>query len=324
MNRTRKIALALSLMSGVFGVSAVQAQPTSAMADSFLDYDGDGKADPVIVRNVGGGPSGAIGWWIRNSGTGSATYTQWGIATDYFVGGDYDGDGKADVAIWRSGAQGEFWIQQSSDGGLLRIPFGTTGDNPTVVGDFDGDGKTDPAIFRSSTGTWWVRKSTNGAITAVQWGAVSNTFPAPIDHDGDGMADYSVQINGLFWTLKSSNGSVAIERIGTATSLVTPGDWDDDMTSDIAVVQSEGGQLAHYYLSTANPGQSVYASRRAWGVSATDFTSQADYDGDGETDTAVWRPGAPGAFWLLQSTNGFAYVPFGASGDYPVANYNVH
>jgi len=64
-----------------------------------------------------------------------------------------------------------------------------------------------------------------------------------------------------------------------------------------------------------------------FGNSATDFLSQGDYDGDGKTDIGVWRssstPGAS-AFWALGSTSGAFALPFGQSGDYPVANYNHH
>lgn len=324
MSRTRDIAMAVCLLSGVVGVSAASAQPTRALTDSFLDYDGDGKVDPVIVRNVGGGPSGAVGWWIRNSSNGSATYTQWGIASDTFVGGDFDGDGKADVAIWRPGAQAEFWVRQSSNGGTLRIPFGTTGDDPTVLNDFDDDGISDAAIYRPSDSTWWVRRSSNGAITSVKWGAVGSTFPASGDYDGDGKSDYTAQIGNLFWTLRSSDNGASIRQFGTPTDSITPGDWDNDGKTDLSVSRASGGQLVHFHVASSNPNQNVYATYQAWGASATDFRAQGDYDGDGQTDNVVYRAGSTGYFWLLQSTNGVAVFPFGTSGDYPVANYNVH
>ena len=44
---------------------------------------------------------------------------------------DYDGDGLADVAVYRA-TSGEWLIRRSTDGGLTRIPWGapTLGDIP--------------------------------------------------------------------------------------------------------------------------------------------------------------------------------------------------
>ena len=65
-----------------------------------------------------------------------------------------------------------------------------------------------------------------------------------------------------------------------------------------------------------------------FGLSATDFPTQGDYDGDGKTDIAVWRPNADPAqnfFYSLNSSNGAARIfELGQQGDYPVANYNSH
>jgi hypothetical protein len=49
------------------------------------------------------------------SSTNYTTYfsQQWGLATDRLVPGDYDGDGKTDVAIFRP-STGTWWILKSS------------------------------------------------------------------------------------------------------------------------------------------------------------------------------------------------------------------
>ena len=75
------------------------------------------------------------------------------MAGDIPVPGDYDGDGKTDVAVFRP-STGTWFVRQSSNGKWVGFNWGSAGDIP-VVGDFDGDGRADYAVFRPSTGTWY-------------------------------------------------------------------------------------------------------------------------------------------------------------------------
>ncbi|MBK7706598.1 MAG: FG-GAP repeat protein [Acidobacteria bacterium] len=60
---------------------------------------GDGKADAGIFR-----PSNAT-WYVSKSSSGT-TIQQFGLSTDIPAVADYDGDGKADIAIYRSVSAG--------------------------------------------------------------------------------------------------------------------------------------------------------------------------------------------------------------------------
>jgi hypothetical protein len=64
---------------------------------------------------------------------------------------DYDGDGKADLSVFRPSA-GSWYISNSSNNQFIAIQFGVAEDKP-LVGDFDGDGKSDLTVFRPSNGT---------------------------------------------------------------------------------------------------------------------------------------------------------------------------
>lgn len=305
----------------------------------YIDFDGDGKTDYAIVRNTGGGPTGQVTWMTQMSGSAAQTFVPWGIATDFFVPADYDGDGKTDVAIWRPGPpfSASWFIFQSQTQTVRGELFGQTGDDPTALGDYDGDGKADMIVYRAGVSSgdpsfWYWRATPNGPIFNRQWGQ-NGDFIAPGDYDGDHKADFAVQRNNgggqaAFFINYNAAAAGTLSRIkifGTPTDVVVPGDYDGDGKTDLATIRgSGGGILWNYEPSTA---LNTIVTRN-WGLSATDFPTQGDYDGDGKTDLAVWRPDANPVlctFYALKSSDaGLIAYPWGANGDYPIANYNSH
>ena len=325
--------------SNYIGIDTFSYTPGSVVvpaADQVLDYNDDGKTDYVVVRNTGGGSGGQVTWFVSLNGGTTQAY-QWGLSTDFFVSGDFDGDGKDDVTIWRPAASpgAAFYVLNSSNFTATVEQFGQTGDDPTVVNDYNGDNKDDFAVYRGGASAgqqsvWYYRTTPGGPVAFVPWGQ-NGDFPNPGDFDGNGTADFSVQRNngsgqGVFWTRLSTGAVTVFGPWGTSSDLIVPGDYDGDGKTDYCVVRGSGGQIVwSYYSSQANaPG----AVNSAWGLSATDFPAQGDYDGDGKTDFAVWRPSATlnnSAFYVRGSAAGSAIIfPFGQQGDYPVANYNTH
>jgi hypothetical protein len=60
-----------------------------------------------------------------------------------------------------------------------------------------------------------------------------------------------------------------------------------------------------------------------FGVSATDYPVQNDYDGDGKTDVAIWRD-PDGTWWVQGSAGGSSVSQWGLPSDYPVETYDTH
>lgn len=305
---------------------------TAVSADAPYDFNGDNRSDYVVVRNVGGGPSGQIRWFTALAGSATPGAADWGIATDRFIIEDFDGDNKDDIAVWRA-TEGRFYILESI-GATARIDtFGLLGDDPTVVGDYDGDGKADVAVYRSGAAfgdqsTWFYRGSLTPAnINYVPWGT-NGDFPGPGDYNGDGRFDFVVQRNGgggqaRFFRL-FSDGTTDMVVFGTPTDIIVPGDYDGDGKCDLAVTRGSGGSLLWFWRpSGGTPDVQV-----AFGASATDFRVQGDYDGDGKVEPAIWRPNIDpnqNYFWSLSSTGGGAQAfELGQNGDYPAGNFNAH
>ena len=84
---------------------------------------------------------------------------------------DYDGDGKADVAVYRDGL---WFILRSSDGGQTTVVWGGSPQDIPVPADFDGDGKADIAVYRN--GMWFILRSSGGEAT-VGWGGAAEDIP---------------------------------------------------------------------------------------------------------------------------------------------------
>ena len=145
------------------------------------DFDGDGKADFRLQRradiSVVSSNTPAVFITLLSS-NGGVTYDFFGLAADRIFPGDYDGDGKTDIAVARG-----FNISPGNTTWYIRYTSGIP-DSSTVFGrgfnfaqgDYDGDGKTDigyfiPGTNNDTTGFWWI-SSMNGATNFFRWGAL--------------------------------------------------------------------------------------------------------------------------------------------------------
>ena len=119
---------------------------------------------------------------------------------------DFDGDGTADLSIYRPGnGQSQWFIVNSGSNTIDVRSFGLTGDIP-VDGDFDGDRLSDFTVFRPTTGEWFRLNSSNGAVSVQAWGQ-NGDKPVPGDYDKDGKTDFAVwrPSDGNYYIIGSSN-----------------------------------------------------------------------------------------------------------------------
>jgi hypothetical protein len=261
---------------------------------------------------------------------------------------DYDGDGRADVSVFRPSDR--FWYLNRSQAGFASVQFGLSTDK-IVPADYDGDGKTDIAVFRD--GNWYWLNSSSNQVRAFQFGLAgdiprpadfdgngraeiavwrpSNGFwyvfnlatnqfssfqlgtngdkPVVGDYDGDGLADYAVfRPANGIWIIQRSADGLTQTQFGLSTDNLVPADYDGDGKTDLAVFRPSD---RNWYVRNSSNGSLQIQN---WGL-ATDALVPADYDGDGKADVAVFRNG----IWYIRQTSGGAinYAYFGSSGDAP-------
>lgn len=311
-----------------------------------VDFDGDGRQDLSVLRFPASAPQ-PITYWNLNSTTGAQASGPWGdAATDFPTPGDFDGDGRDDLAIYRAGAtagaQSSFWILQSGSNTVQYFAWGLSGDN-AVARDYDGDGKTDVAVFRrgASAGAqavWYIRQSSNGATRIVNFGTTGATAsdldaPVPGDYDGDGKFDIAVYRAGAlsptntYIVLRSSDSSIQFRQFGNFnTDYVVPGDYDGDGKYDYAVARTGATSTTPlvWWILQSSDGST---RTQPFGISS-DSPIQGDYDGDARADIAVFRQGATtgavNSFWVFNSfSNSASITQWGVRGDFPTASFDA-
>lgn len=250
----------------------------SGTGDNYLnsfpsDFNGDGIADPLILKiDQGDGAA----YWSYKTGNNTGNTVRWGsfltANVERLVPGDYDGDGKQDVATFRA-ATGVWYILLSSTNTLRAVGnFGAANDVPQA-GDFDGDGKTDLCVVRveGTQRAWYIQRSSDGQSYKTLFGAATGdsiSFFAQVDVDGDGRQDIMVSraVNGqrVFYALQSSNGQLFTLPWGINTGVAATsdtsivGDYDGDGKTDFVARRTENGVYIWYiYQSSTGTARAV-------------------------------------------------------------------
>jgi len=252
-------------------------------------------------NTAGSGPS--PGWNIDDVSVNGNYNCSGVIAAPVRSRGDFDGDGKTDISVFRP-SEGNWYLNRST-AGFAVAAWGLATDI-VAPGDFDGDGKADTAVFRPSTGTWYIIGSNSG-FRAANFG-LAGDIPQAGDYNGDGTDDIAVfrPATGV-WYVLFNNGTTSAVAFGSPGDVPLHGDFNGDGAADRAVFR--GGQW--WILSSSG------VTVASFGV-ATDKPVPADYDGDGKDDVAVYRP-SNGTWYILRSSNGGVdFVTFGTASDVPV------
>ncbi len=168
------------------------------------DFNGDGKLD-VAVAGAGSTKYPDSGVAV-SLGNGDGTFTQangspisLGQSLSAIVAGDFNGDGKLDLAVADAGASSVLVLLGNGDG-TFQLPITVavgSGPNAIAVGDFNNDGKIDLAVVNGSDNTVTLLLGNgNGTFTEASGSpyAVGNGPSAIVaaDFNRDGKLDLAV------------------------------------------------------------------------------------------------------------------------------------
>ena len=152
---------ALNAVRSVSGIGVYR--PSSSQW--FFDFDRDGKTDHRI--------------------------NNWGIAGDLPVSGNFAGNGRTGIAVYRPSNNGQWFFDFDLDGVTdKRIDnWGRASDLP-LAGDFEDSGKAGIALYRPSDRTWYFDYDLDGKTNhrIPQWG-IAGDLPVAGDFNRDGRTD---------------------------------------------------------------------------------------------------------------------------------------
>jgi GH25 family lysozyme M1 (1,4-beta-N-acetylmuramidase) len=283
------------------------------------DYDGDGRND-FLARHVDGS------LW-RYSGTGIVDSTSegyrpgqkigasgWNSFLSLTSGGDYDGNGTADLLGFRS--DGSLWLYpgpgngQHGSGHIIGSGWNVFKDI-AGAGDFDADGKDD-LLARSSDGRLVLyRGDGNGDFLAGEqigtgWHVYTQVLGST-DFNGDRRPDLlGVRSDQSLWfyagTGFSREGYLPALRIPTDLlshdEVTAVGNFDSEGGNDL-ISRSQDGKLWFH----AGTGQNEFSNQveigHGWHI-YQDLIGVTDLNSDGQPDLLAIRP--DGTLWFYAGT----------------------
>ncbi|MCP2243377.1 RHS repeat-associated core domain-containing protein [Lentzea aerocolonigenes] len=270
------------------------------------DFNGDGKDDVVtFTRGDGAAVFVSLSDGTKFVQDGWKWHDHFAAQNEIPLTGDFDGDGKADVARFTRGTDARVWVALS-DGTKFgpetkwQDHFAADAEIP-LVGDFNGDGRDDIAAFtRGTEGTVRVAFSdgTKFASTPVTWltsFARGTEMPAVGDVNGDDKDDVVAFTGG--------DAADVFVALSDGTKFGPVAKWHDDFAPDAAKgavgdVDGDGKDdilsFTNGQVTAASSSGTAFGTSRQWHANfapGDDLPGVGDFTGDGKFDVVSFTRG---------------------------------
>jgi hypothetical protein len=319
--------------------------PSSSVVSGIVtgDFIGNGKQDMAVVTEVGQYSPGTVSIFIGNEDGTFQAPVNYAVGTDpqYIIAGDFNGDGKLDLAVanyGNSAGQGSVSILLGNGDGTFQshvdyaVGYVTGG---MTAGDFNGDGKLDLAV--ASTNPY---PTTSELAVAILLGNGDGTFQSPsklsvantydaaygvaaADFNHDGKIDLAVTTFDYVYILlgngNGSFGSPVAYSANAGADAIAVADFNGDGNVDLAFTGENGDESVSVMLGK---GDGTFKNPVVYlGGNGVSSIAIGDFNGDGKPDIAASCTFTESANVLLGKGDGTFSLPYGfaASGSYASA-----
>jgi hypothetical protein len=295
-----------SFVNGFVGTTSAGGRIKKAMSADFMG-SGTGIDQIAAFDSVTGQ------WTVTQPGVGTAVWASWNPAAPWtnLEVGDFNGDGKADIA---GQVGGHWWVGLSTGSGFTTSLWASWSSavnwSDVHVADFNGDGKADLIARPAGTGAWWLGTS-NGwgfdtSLGALWSSSVTWVDTQVADFNGDGLPDIAGRVlqSGQWWTGINNGTNFTTSLWGAWSPFVNwtnvmVGDFNGDGKADIVGRVSSTGQ---WWVGESSGAGFVNGLWATWNPSVNWVDVQVgDFNGDGLSDI-TGRVQQTGQWWTATSS----------------------